>query len=401
MLHVFQYVEVNCFALVILLLIFLNMRHPDRQYLTDQMLFLSMVVINAMLLLLDTAMWLFDGRPGIRIRFLYVTVTVLYNVLNPVLCAAWYFYVNYYVYGSREHFREGLKPIALSVVINLVLSVTSIFTNIYFVLDADNVYRRGRFIPVLLGICLYMIAYTMAFLIRNRKRLQRKELFCMLFFAIPPSIGGIVQALHYGSVLLWACATLSILIIFINLQNNQLVTDYLTGLYNRRYLDFCLESMLKSKAGERWVAGLMIDLNSFKQINDLHGHSSGDRALRDTAMLLKRTFRKKAVIARYGGDEFVVVLELQSPRQLSALANRLRENVVLWNLRKTEPYSISLSIGYDTVAKGSTMDAPDFLAHIDHLMYLDKQTQICRTREETTCKTKPASRSSCSIWTEP
>ena len=401
MLHVFQYVEVNCFALAILLLIFLNMRHSDRQYLTDQMLFLSMVFINATLLLLDTAMWILDGRPGIQIRLLYMSVAVLYHALTPVMCMAWYFYVNYFVYGSREHFKAGLGHILLPVILNFALSVSGIFTNFYFVLDANNIYHFGRFLPVLLGICLYLIAYTMVFLIRNRKRLQRKELFCMLFFAIPPSIDGIVQTLHYGSVLLWAYVTLSILIVFTNLQSNQLVTDYLTGLYNRRYLDCYLESVLKSKTGERWIAGFMIDLNMFKQINDLHGHSSGDRALRDTAVLLKKTFRKKAVIARYGGDEFFVVLKLRSPRQLSALANRLRENVALWNLRKAEPYSISLSIGYDTIAKGSPTAAPDFLAHIDRLMYLDKQTQLCQTREETTCKTKPASPSSCSIWTEP
>ncbi|MGE4549637.1 MAG: GGDEF domain-containing protein, partial [Intestinibacillus sp.] len=283
-----------------------------------------------------------------------------------------------FVFGSREHLREGLKPILLPVAVNLVLSPASIFTDIYFVLDADNVYHRGRFMLALLGICLYIIAYTTFFLIRHRKKLKPKELFFMLFFAVPPSIGGAVQAFHYGAVLLWPCVTLSILMIFINLQNNQLVTDYLTGLYNRRYLDSYLESRLKSGAGERWLAGVMIDLNAFKQINDLYGHGSGDQALRNTAALLKKTFRKGAIIARYGGDEFVVVLELRSPRQLPARIKALRENVGLWNLQNTEPYSISLSIGYDTIAKGSAMATPEFLAHIDHLMYLDKQSQICR-----------------------
>lgn len=371
-LQTLQYVELNFFAMAILLLIFLNMHHQHSQYLTDQKLFLALIAADALLLFFDTVMWLFDGISGYYIKLLCTFSIVLYNILNPVICVIWYFYVDFYIYGSKEHLKKMLIPMLIPVLINSALSVASIFANIYFVIDENNVYYRGNFVYVLLGICLLLIIYITLFIIRNRKRIGRKEYVYLLSFAIPPAIGGIIQFMFYGTVIIWLCTTISILIIFINIQNDQLRRDYLTGLYNRRYLDHYLQVKTKGR-NNSLIAGIMIDLNSFKIINDLYGHHSGDQALKYTAQILRNTFRKGDFIARYGGDEFVVVMEIHKHPDLAAMIQRLQEDISLFNLKKLVPYEISISIGYDYFAAEADMTADTFLKHIDNLMYLNKQ----------------------------
>jgi len=191
-------------------------------------------------------------------------------------------------------------------------------------------------------------------------------------FAIPPFIGALIQIKFYGVALIWIGMTLSILIIFINIQNEQMYLDYLTGLFNRRQLDFYLQEIIqKNKAN---IAGIMIDLNSFKNINDHYGHNTGDEALKYTSLLLRKTFPCHSFISRYGGDEFVVLFEIKDKTDLEKSLSRLRENIEQFNNTNTIPYKINLSIGADLYNQTTKMSGQEFLNHIDSLMYQDKQT---------------------------
>lgn len=366
-----MYLEINCVCLVILLLIYLNIHRHINKYLLDQKLFLTLVFANALILTLDSLMWLIDGTPGSWIRAVYNMVTVIYYVLNPLICALWYFYVDYYIRRSAAHLRKMIVPMLLPLFITLVLSCVSVHWNVLFSIDGNNIYHRGKFFIIMAAISFFFIGYTLGVVIANRKKLQAREFQTLLFFPAPPIIGGIIQTLFYGVSLIWVSATVSLLIIFINFQNDQLNTDFLTGLYNRRQLDDYLHSKCQNPH-HREIAGLMIDLDSFKAINDTYGHDCGDRALKDVAEILKATFGKSDFVARFGGDEFVVIMETNERTDLDRAVTRLRENVARFNARKAVPYELSLSIGCDCYfPKGRT--SANYLKHIDELMYADKQ----------------------------
>ena len=117
----------------------------------------------------------------------------------------------------------------------------------------------------------------------------------------------------------------------------------------------------------------MIDIDSFKAINDLYGHKCGDEALKHLADILRKTFRKKDFIARYGGDEFVVFMQIEQKSELDDAVKRLSEKLKNFNEKKLFPFEISLSIGFDTY---SADKMEDFLKHIDDLMYKHKQTKV-------------------------
>jgi diguanylate cyclase (GGDEF)-like protein len=87
------------------------------------------------------------------------------------------------------------------------------------------------------------------------------------------------------------------------------IQDNLTGLHSSRYFhDILLTELLRSRRHDRFFSLLFMDIDYFKDYNKIHGHSEGDNVLREMSEILKRRFRKSDVIARYGGDEFVILL---------------------------------------------------------------------------------------------
>jgi diguanylate cyclase (GGDEF)-like protein len=105
--------------------------------------------------------------------------------------------------------------------------------------------------------------------------------------------------------------------------------DALTGVYNRRHFREVFEQLLHHASETRQPLGvLLIDLDHFKRINDTHGHLAGDECLRVLARTLEDTLRgEQAVIARFGGEEFVIVLPSASPSHVLEVAERLRRRI--------------------------------------------------------------------------
>ncbi len=106
------------------------------------------------------------------------------------------------------------------------------------------------------------------------------------------------------------------------------VTDPLTGLSNRRYLDNHLSTLFnRSMARGRPLSVLITDIDRFKQVNDTYGHDAGDDVLREFARRIRSTVRGADLACRYGGEEFVVVMPDTSPEVAAAVAERLRSVV--------------------------------------------------------------------------
>jgi diguanylate cyclase (GGDEF)-like protein len=121
-------------------------------------------------------------------------------------------------------------------------------------------------------------------------------------------------------------------------------TDPLTGLRNRRGYDQAAVQLISAadKSRERWLAVVMVDLDGFKQINDRHGHSFGDTVLMAVADNLRRVSPMNSVVARLGGEEFLIaeLIESHSP---AACAERIRDAVA------SMPYGVTASVGVAAV----------------------------------------------------
>ena len=124
------------------------------------------------------------------------------------------------------------------------------------------------------------------------------------------------------------------------------VTDELTGLHNRRGFTAIAEQQLKLARRSRAPLYLgFIDMDGMKAINDQFGHAVGDEALKDTADLLRASFRDSDLLARVGGDEFLVLAVGADDKTMERVQERLFAAVIKHNLEAQRPYALSLSLG--------------------------------------------------------
>ena len=148
------------------------------------------------------------------------------------------------------------------------------------------------------------------------------------------------------------------------------VTDSLTGLHNRRYGMFQLDRLL-AQSGRR-VAVMLLDIDHFKQVNDTHGHSVGDRVLSLVARRLRAQLRGGDVLARIGGEEFLVALPDTDRATALDCAERLRAAVASQRFALGDgvpPLGITLSVGIALAVAGSDETAQGLLDRADAALY--------------------------------
>ncbi len=144
--------------------------------------------------------------------------------------------------------------------------------------------------------------------------------------------------------------------------------DQLTGLYNRSFFDVELERL---DAPRQLPLSIVIaDLNGLKLVNDAFGHLEGDRLLKRVAELLGAHFRSEDIVARWGGDEFAVILPRTSAKEVEEISERLRRAIAHEGMMD-DALRISVSIGHDTKVDAST-DMQEVLRTAEERMYRNK-----------------------------
>jgi two-component system, cell cycle response regulator len=140
------------------------------------------------------------------------------------------------------------------------------------------------------------------------------------------------------------------------------ITDSLTGLYNRRFFDNVLKKELtEAKRYGQSVICLMMDIDHFKQINDTYGHETGDSVLKEVAALLKTIFREADTIARWGGEEFIVMMPHTDIKGAFLPASKLLKAIEDRVFDKIPKEHITVSIGL--ACSGETQNTPDILVN--------------------------------------
>ena len=130
------------------------------------------------------------------------------------------------------------------------------------------------------------------------------------------------------------------------------VTDQLTGLHNRRYMRVQLESFVKrANMGGQPVSILLCDIDHFKKVNDIHGHSAGDDVLREFGRRLRENIRPMDLACRYGGEEFVVIMPETSQALAQAAGERLRQIVAEtpFPIGRGDELKVTMSGGVSTI----------------------------------------------------
>lgn len=154
----------------------------------------------------------------------------------------------------------------------------------------------------------------------------------------------------------------------------QAVTDPLTGLYNRRgFLDLAEHELLRAHRFNRPLSMILIDIDRFKEINDMHGHLMGDKILATVSANCKAELRQVDIVARYGGDEFIVLLPETTLQEALLAAERLRSRVEgLRFPHNGDALSTTICLGVAELRSGDTLKS--LIERTDQALYQAKQS---------------------------
>ncbi len=154
--------------------------------------------------------------------------------------------------------------------------------------------------------------------------------------------------------------------------------DSLTNVCNRRGFFSQAGQLLQIAVRQnRGLAMMFVDLDGLKAINDQFGHMAGDQALIDTAGILVQSSRKSDVVARFGGDEFVLLCLDNRANTASVVRRRIETILRRFNAKRIRPYEILLSIGVARQGAGQTLSIEKLLIDSDQSMYQHKRSKRC------------------------
>ncbi len=156
---------------------------------------------------------------------------------------------------------------------------------------------------------------------------------------------------------------------------NLVYTDDVTGLFNQRKLFIDLDQLVyKANSGEGNFALMFIDIDNFKSVNDNKGHIVGSLILNYLAKELRKILRETDLIYRYGGDEFIVIVEDVSFETAKQIADRILTGIMKknFNIDRERKIQISISIGL-SMASTKTNSVKEIIEKADHMMYQAKK----------------------------
>lgn len=144
------------------------------------------------------------------------------------------------------------------------------------------------------------------------------------------------------------------------------IIDTTTGVYNRSFLEGYIKKHACMMTG---VAVFMIDVDKFKSVNDKFGHAFADIALGSIAKIIKKYIRSSDVVARYGGDEFIIIMHNITQTTAADVANRIQSQIAGFRLNDAR-FSVSIGVCY----RSSCMGLKEAISVADEVMYVVKQS---------------------------
>ena len=318
------------------------------------------------------------GTVNIPVWLRYVINACYFTSLS---FSAFYWFIFSEIVLSKKLNKKALYIFFFIPMLTLIaLLVTTPSTGLLYKFDQSGNYVRGplhylQFAPALIYILIASVKNLLyTFSPDNSER--KKTFITMSSYSVPVLICAILQFIFPDAPILSVAPTVSLLLVYTNSLRVQLSIDPLTGIYNRKRLIDTLSDKAKNIKKNKKLYFIFIDIDNFKTLNDKYGHNEGDKALQLVAETLNSIcLRTGGTCARYGGDEFAVLQELDANESISDLCDEIINAVKERNQPENSEIEVNVSVGYSEFNKDArTVSA--LIRFADKQMYANKKKKV-------------------------
>ena len=327
---------------------------------------------------LDISAYFLNTLDASFIPFSYICNILLF-LFESILSVNMALFLYYTIDSHSKSLEKFKKYFNFVILFNFILIVSSLFFNTVFTIDANNVYSRGPLYFIMVGLIFTPLIIIVAKIILNYFRSFNKAFVNNrgLLLIIGTSIIGLsVFVFLQGSqnmpvTIIFACVTFFLLIIHLLLISNVIMIDYLTKIQNKFGLETYLSQLPKKTSN--YIVAIFFDLDNFKQVNDMFGHKEGDKVLVHFAKILSEEITHKDLVARIGGDEFLIMLRTKDLKQKDAILNTVKENIEIFN--KQSKIKLTYSYGVSITKPSEPFKKEIVLEEADRRMYENKNSK--------------------------
>ena len=375
----FYYAEANIGCTIILGVILLKMtRDIDRQ--TSTMV-IRYIIRIMMCYFISDAVWALCVGHVIPVgqQGTYVATIVPYAFL--VGCGyCWFLYGETVQHNEFLSTRTGIIISIIPMAIGVFAIILGTLKGVVFSFDEKGHLQYGPMYLLLLLVPIGYMSYSSlkalykAF--TQNRYLDHSLYFIIGIFPAIPIACGILQAIFLTIPIMCYGATLAVLLVYITTLENLISIDSLTNVNNRAQFQRYITKKMKAPTQDKELFLMIFDVDHFKDINDVYGHVEGDKAIVRVANAMKETcklYRNQTFVARYGGDEFIVVAEMDSMDDARQHASLICSNVINMNEEAGARYRLSVCVGIAQYDYSNPLTIPKFLAKADDELYQMKK----------------------------
>ncbi len=308
-----------------------------------------------------------------------IVLKSIYFLSATVSGYLWFIYLETAAGAAFVKDRRLIFRASIFVWIHVILALINAWNGMFFYFDDAMKYYRGNFFWLqYVFIYIYLIAacvHALVLAFKPENYIERDLYIVLASFPMLPIFCGIMQWFYWRMPFNCVGITLSAIIVYLNAMIQQISLEPLTQLNNRKQFMKSLEQLMKTHGTDGEVYLFMLDMNRFKVINDTYGHMEGDKALLLVSDALKRAvggLKKRATLARFGGDEFVIVACLDSDAEADKLKEEILKEIEFQNTKVLKNYVLSLSIGYANNT-GKSDGIRELISAADEALYVEKE----------------------------
>lgn len=338
------------------------------------LIYMIMFSMNTVEIIVETITCIIDKKPLTGLILAAKILNMILFILGPAISCMWFLFVYVWIYEGKFRIYNLIKRVLffLPLIVNTIFVVLTLNYDFVFKITENNVYVREPMIAIPVFCAYFYMTLSLIYIFINRNGLLRMEFFPLVMALVMGSIAGIIQLLFPGMLVVWSVSAYAFVIIYTLFQYQMSQIDVLTGAWMRSELENYLNNRMK-KNSFRGFSIVFIDLNKFKNINDTYGHREGDRALITAVKLIKTNIRKDDFVTRYGGDEFIIFLNLDDKEMIESIIHRIIDSFNKYNKISIKNYKLSFSYGYEIYNFDRHMTVKELINHVDKLMYENKK----------------------------